>query len=92
MVTTSPTLRRLKRLVIFLFVATILLTTNPSLDEFKSYAMLHSDNPSEVVAARTSYWFLFSIYESKRFDKGSNAWNGDETYVGVLHNFIKVGG
>jgi hypothetical protein len=88
---TSPMFRRLKRVVLLLFVAIILMATNPSLDEFKAYAMLNSENPSEVTAARTSYWLLFSIYKSRRFDKDNSTWRGEDTYVGVLNNFINVG-
>jgi hypothetical protein len=84
-------MRRVRNVAIGLLVFIILLATNPSLDEFKAYAMLQSANPSEVVAARTSYWLLFSIYQSRHFDKTSNVWKGEETYIGVLNNFIKVG-
>ena len=84
-------MRRVRNVAVALFVVIILLATNPSLDEFKAYAMLNSDNPSEVVAARTSYWLLFSVYESRHFEKERNAWNREATYIGVLNNFIKFG-
>lgn len=86
----SNTMRRVRNVALGLFAVIILLATNPSLDEFKAYAMLNSTNPGNVVAARTSYWLLFSIYQAKHFDKETNAWNGEETYIGVLNNFINV--
>ena len=86
----SNTMRRVRNVAIGLFVVLILIGTNPSLDEFKAYAMLNSENPSEVTAARTSYWLLFSIYKSRRFDKESTSWRGEDTYIGLLNNFIKV--
>ena len=86
----SNTMRRVRNVALGFFAVIILLATNPSLDEFKAYAMLNSENPSEVTAARTSYWMLFSIYKSRRFDKENSNWRGEETYVGILNNFITL--
>lgn len=91
MLNVSPTIRRIKRIALASFVVIILLATNPSLDEFKAYAMLNSENPGNVVAARTSYWFLFSIYQLSHHDKSTQTWGNKKTYIGVLHNFIFVG-
>ena len=84
-------MRRVRNILLGLLAVIILLATNPSLDEFKAYAMLHSENPENIVAARTSYWFLFSIYRSGHYDKTAKSWNGNETYIGILHNFIFIG-
>ena len=87
---------RKKLIIILLVIISVLLITNPSTDNFKNYLgtkgyiLTPSDYVYDVRYGRDYYCGLFSIYEYRIHESGTNYFKKTK-FIGLFNNFIEKG-